>query len=240
VAVAGLLAGRDRLPLLNAAALDKLQALRAALAKSLIIRSAYRSPEHNRAVGGAKASKHMEGIAFDVGWRTTILRCSRRPPVPSASGASGSIRARASCTSMRPGAELGRTLPKAGDGLRGVDAAGKRGACRKPDAEGLRRGLGRHRRGRRRRGGPAGARLDAERCCRCCPISTPCAGCSSPSRSAVSPWRSMPASMIGSGAGGDRRPPGPARCRAAWPRRPAHRAAGRGRPPAPPCLPTLR
>ena len=52
--------------LVNEAALDALQALRARLGKPLIIRSAYRSPEHNRAVGGAKASKHMEGIAFDV------------------------------------------------------------------------------------------------------------------------------------------------------------------------------
>jgi hypothetical protein len=52
--------------LVNEAPLDKLQALRVRLGKPLIIRSAYRSPEHNRAVGGAKASKHMEGIAFDV------------------------------------------------------------------------------------------------------------------------------------------------------------------------------
>ena len=52
--------------LLNEPALDALQALRNRLGKPLIIRSGYRSPEHNRAVGGAKASKHMEGIAFDV------------------------------------------------------------------------------------------------------------------------------------------------------------------------------
>ena len=47
-------------------AMDKLQALRDRLGKPLIIRSAYRSPEHNRAVGGAKASKHMQGTAFDI------------------------------------------------------------------------------------------------------------------------------------------------------------------------------
>ena len=52
--------------LLNDAALDKLQALRDRLGKPLIVLSAYRSPEHNRAVGGAKASKHLEGIAFDI------------------------------------------------------------------------------------------------------------------------------------------------------------------------------
>ena len=36
------------------------------LGKPLIVNSAYRSPEHNRKVGGAKASKHLEGTAFDI------------------------------------------------------------------------------------------------------------------------------------------------------------------------------
>lgn len=39
--------------LVNAPALDKLQALHDQLGKPVIVRSAYRSPEHNRAVGGA-------------------------------------------------------------------------------------------------------------------------------------------------------------------------------------------
>ncbi len=47
-------------------ALDRLQALRNRLGKPLIVRSAYRSPEHNRRVGGAPASKHMLGTAFDI------------------------------------------------------------------------------------------------------------------------------------------------------------------------------
>jgi zinc D-Ala-D-Ala carboxypeptidase len=53
LALAELLAGRDRLPWHRQAAPEH-------------GRSAYRSPEHNRAVGGAKASKHLEGIAFDI------------------------------------------------------------------------------------------------------------------------------------------------------------------------------
>ncbi len=52
--------------LVNDAALDRLQALRDSLGKPLIVRSAYRSPEHNRAVGGAKRSKLMKGTAFDI------------------------------------------------------------------------------------------------------------------------------------------------------------------------------
>ncbi len=51
---------------LHPEALDKLQALRDRLGKPLIVRSAYRSPEHNRNVGGAQRSKHMDGTAFDI------------------------------------------------------------------------------------------------------------------------------------------------------------------------------
>ena len=52
--------------LINTDAMDKLQALRDRLGKPLIVRSAYRSPEHNRAVSGATRSKHMEATAFDI------------------------------------------------------------------------------------------------------------------------------------------------------------------------------
>ena len=51
---------------LHPEALDKLQALRDRLGKPLIVRSAYRSREHNRNVGGAPRSKHMDGTAFDI------------------------------------------------------------------------------------------------------------------------------------------------------------------------------
>jgi len=51
---------------LHPEAMDRLQALRDCLGKPLILRSAYRSPEHNRRVGGAPRSKHMDGTAFDV------------------------------------------------------------------------------------------------------------------------------------------------------------------------------
>ena len=52
--------------LINEPALDKLQALRDRLGKPLIVNSAYRSPEHNRAVGGATRSMHLDGAAFDI------------------------------------------------------------------------------------------------------------------------------------------------------------------------------
>jgi zinc D-Ala-D-Ala carboxypeptidase len=52
--------------LVNEDALDRLQKLRDTLGVPVILVSAYRSPEHNRRVGGATRSKHMEGVAFDV------------------------------------------------------------------------------------------------------------------------------------------------------------------------------
>jgi hypothetical protein len=52
--------------LVDGVALDKLQDLREKLGTPLLITSAYRSPEHNRKVGGAKVSYHMKGVAFDI------------------------------------------------------------------------------------------------------------------------------------------------------------------------------
>lgn len=51
---------------INEAALDKLQALRDRLGAPLVVNSAYRSPEYNRQVGGAKHSMHLQGAAFDI------------------------------------------------------------------------------------------------------------------------------------------------------------------------------
>ena len=57
--------GTGRL-LVNEEALDRLQALRCALGRPMIVNSAYRSPEHNARVGGAKKSQHLSGAAFDI------------------------------------------------------------------------------------------------------------------------------------------------------------------------------
>lgn len=57
--------GTGRL-LVNAPALDRLQELRRALGRPMIVNSAYRSPEHNARVGGAKKSQHLTGAAFDI------------------------------------------------------------------------------------------------------------------------------------------------------------------------------
>jgi zinc D-Ala-D-Ala carboxypeptidase len=48
------------------AALRRLDDLRRAMGHPLILNSGHRTPEHNKAVGGAKNSYHMRGMAFDV------------------------------------------------------------------------------------------------------------------------------------------------------------------------------
>lgn len=47
-------------------AMTKLQQLRDHLGKPMIVHSAYRSPQHNRKVGGAKNSMHLKARAFDI------------------------------------------------------------------------------------------------------------------------------------------------------------------------------
>ena len=47
-------------------ALRMLDDLRRAMGHPLFLNSGYRSPEHNAAVGGARNSYHMRGVAFDV------------------------------------------------------------------------------------------------------------------------------------------------------------------------------
>lgn len=52
--------------LVDERSMDMLQELRNAINLPLIINSGYRSPEHNRAVGGATNSFHTRGMAFDI------------------------------------------------------------------------------------------------------------------------------------------------------------------------------
>lgn len=52
--------------LVDARAMDMLQALRTRLKKPLIVNSAYRSPEYNKQIKGASASQHPQGTAFDI------------------------------------------------------------------------------------------------------------------------------------------------------------------------------
>jgi len=46
--------------------LHKLQKLRDLIGKPIIINSGYRTPEHNKKVGGAKNSYHLQGKAADI------------------------------------------------------------------------------------------------------------------------------------------------------------------------------
>lgn len=46
--------------------MDKLQALRILISKAIRLTSAYRSPAHNKLVGGAESSMHLKAQAYDV------------------------------------------------------------------------------------------------------------------------------------------------------------------------------
>jgi len=52
--------------LIDDEALDRLQAVRDAPGKPVIINSAYRCEKHNNHIGGAKDSMHRHGKAFDI------------------------------------------------------------------------------------------------------------------------------------------------------------------------------
>ena len=66
---------------INTEAMDKLQALRDRLGKPLIVRSAYRSPEHNRAVGGAPAWAR-------TGWAIRVTKAAPAHNIPNRAKAS--------------------------------------------------------------------------------------------------------------------------------------------------------
>lgn len=52
--------------------LAALESLRAAIGRPIVVRSAYRDPNHNRAVGGARSSMHLHGLAADVDHVSTV------------------------------------------------------------------------------------------------------------------------------------------------------------------------
>ena len=60
---------------------DALEAYRQVWGRPIIITSGYRSPEHNRRVGGASQSFHMQGLAADIevpGWPPSLVQTKLR------------------------------------------------------------------------------------------------------------------------------------------------------------------
>lgn len=55
--------------LVDEEAMNALQKARELMGKPFVINSAYRSPEHNKRIGGAPLSRHVKGQAFDIATR---------------------------------------------------------------------------------------------------------------------------------------------------------------------------
>ena len=93
--------------------------------KRMIVRSADRSPEHNRAVGGAKASKHLEGTAFDIAMANHDPRGAREGGAPFGFRRFGFCRDSGLSTSTWASAGPRRRFPQHPSGFRNGDAAGR-------------------------------------------------------------------------------------------------------------------
>lgn len=52
--------------LIDSSLIEVLQKIREHFGKPVIINSAYRTPEHNRRVGGSSGSYHVKGMAADI------------------------------------------------------------------------------------------------------------------------------------------------------------------------------
>lgn len=58
--------GKCEMPTIAPELLEVLEQLRSEFTATIHITSGYRCPEHNKAVGGAPNSQHMDGIAADI------------------------------------------------------------------------------------------------------------------------------------------------------------------------------
>ena len=58
--------------LMQAAFMDRLDFARRALGGPIVVVSGWRCPDHNKAVGGAEASLHMQGRAADLFYGETV------------------------------------------------------------------------------------------------------------------------------------------------------------------------
>lgn len=114
----------------------KTQALHDRLGKPLVVRSAYRSPEHNRAVGGAARSKHLDGAAFDIAMANldpVAFEAAAREIGLLGFGFYPAIGFHAH--RPRPHAPMGRALPRAPGAVCARDPAGARGPGAEPHFE---------------------------------------------------------------------------------------------------------